>query len=263
MNQISQQIFGYSDRFSVSPGESLSFKVSCEGVTRYDASLVKLRHGFTGEAGPGFLEAPVESSFEGSYEGIQHVCQPGSYVEITDSQGLLRSPNGLVIEAYVYPTLPQGTRSGNFGAYHVTQNSIESDSGLQAILGNWSVASCAGYALVLEEGRPTFIWGADGETRKVSLATPLNAHQWYRVIVNVKSDAGTVCLEQTPIDNIMNRLSASASALRAESRTVQYGARMTESQHPFRIGALARQQDGRWLANAAYNGKIGGVRILR
>lgn len=276
MNQVSQQIFGYSDGFSVSPGESLSFKVSCEGVARYDASLVKLRHGFTGESGPGFLETPVESSFEGSYEGIQHVCQPGSYVEITDKQGLLRSPNGLVIEAHVYPTLPQGTRSGNFGAYHVTQNSFESDSSLQAILGNWSVASCSGYALVLEEGRPTFIWVADGETKKVSLATPLIAHQWYRVIVSVKSDAGTVCLEQTPIDNIMNRLSASASALRAESRTVPFGARLTESQAPFRfgtrltesqppfrIGALAFQQDGRWLANAAYNGKIGGVRILR
>lgn len=263
MNQLNRQIFGYSDRFSVSPGESLSFKVSCEGLARYEASLVKLRHGFTGEAGPGFLETQVESSFEGSYEGIQHVCQPGSYVEIPDPQGLLRSPNGLIIEAHVYPTLPQGTRSGNFGAYHVTQNSFEGGAGLQAILGDWSIESSTGYALTLDEGRPTFVWVADGETKTVSLATPLSAHQWYRVTVAINSDAGTVCLEQTPIDNIMNRLAAIASGIRAESRTVPFGKGWTESETPFRIGALARQQDGRWLANAAYNGKIGGVRIVR
>lgn len=191
------------------------------------------------------------------------MCQPGSYVEVEDTKGLLRYPDGLMIEAHIYPTLPQGTRSGNFGAYDVTQNSIDGDSGSQAVLGNWSMDTATGYAILLEEGRPTFIWGEAGETRKVSLPTPLIAHQWYRITVTMKSDCDSVCLEQAPIDNVMNRLSSSASGLCGESLTVPFGTGRSDSDAPFRIGALARHQDGRWLATAAYNGKIGGVRILR
>lgn len=63
------KIFGYTDRFAARPGESLSFHVSCEGASAYQASLVRLRHGFTGEAGPGFLEAPVRSEIDGEKRG--------------------------------------------------------------------------------------------------------------------------------------------------------------------------------------------------
>lgn len=263
MKNTNKQIFGYSDRFSVSPGQSLSFKVSCEGVAKYEASLVKLRHGFTGGSSPGFLETPIASSFEGGYEGHEYVCQPGSYVEVNDPKELLRSPDGLIIEAHIFPTLPHGTRSGNFGAYTVAQNSISGDSSLQAVLGNWSAESSAGYALVLEEGRPTFVWGEAGETRKISLATPLIAHQWYRITVTIKPDLGSVRIGQEPIDNIMNRLSSSANTLTGESLTVPFRTGRSNTTAPFRIGALARYEGGQLLATAAYNGKIGGIRISR
>lgn len=67
MRHDSPHIFGYTDRFSARPGETLTFHVSCENLTAYDASLVRLRHGYTGAAGPGFLETELSSSFAGSF----------------------------------------------------------------------------------------------------------------------------------------------------------------------------------------------------
>jgi len=49
-------IHGYSDRISVAPGEQIQFMVSCEGAATYQADIVRLIHGDTNPAGPGFKE---------------------------------------------------------------------------------------------------------------------------------------------------------------------------------------------------------------
>ena len=52
-------IHGYSDRLSVAPGETIEFKVSCEEAAPYRADLVRMIHGDTNPAGPGFREEEV------------------------------------------------------------------------------------------------------------------------------------------------------------------------------------------------------------
>ncbi len=258
-----QQIFGYPDRFAAQPGEALSFHVSCENSRSYNASLVRLLHGFTGEAGPGFLETECSSEINGKYDGKRYICQPGSYVEINDNQDVLATPDDFVIEVHVFPTLPQGVRSGNFGAYHVTQNSFGSSQGYQAIMGNWSEASQTGYALILDRGRPAFIW-RDGETsQKLYLETALEENQWYRLTVRIVAGESKIYLDQTPVSNIMNRCSIQATGLQPQSASAPTAGQWSSSELPFRIGALARQDDDRLLATSCFNGKIDGIKISR
>ena len=166
------KIFGYTDRLYGRPGEALTFHVSSEGPPTYDASLVRLSHGFTGSAGPGFVEYEVpEAGFAGSYTGEHHVCQPGSFVEIDDPGSVLADPTDMAISVYVYATLPLTERNESIGAYHVTQNSIGLTNQRQTICGTWDEATATGYALVLDEGIPTVLWGDDGQPRSLSTSS--------------------------------------------------------------------------------------------
>lgn len=261
--KASEKIFGYADRFSARHGEELSFHVSCEGAATYTASLVQLHHGYTGEAGPGFIETMVHSAIEGSYPGLWHACQPGSYVEVDDDLGVLATPKGMLIELHVYATLPQGTRSGNFGAYHVTQNSFLEQDGIQTVLGNWCAISQTGYALMLEAGRPCFMWSDDAGVHKLLLNGALAPHHWYRLTVRVSDDEGRIYLEQSPVANIMNRHASHSAEVVAESASLEVNGSWSIGQAPFRIGSSAMRDRERWLAAHTFNGKVSGPRIRR
>lgn len=153
MNSRPKQIFRHSDRLAARPGEALPFHVSCEDVASY------------------------ATDFKGPYRGAWFVCQPGSYVEVSDESGVLAAPDDVLIEAYIFPTLPLGTRSGQFGAYHVTQNSFGESSRMQTLPGNWSDTTKSGYALVLDQGKPTLGWNDGITTYKLSLNAAIEAHR--------------------------------------------------------------------------------------
>ncbi len=263
MRHDSPHIFGYTDRFSARPGETLTFHVSCENLTAYDASLVRLRHGYTGAAGPGFLETELSSSFAGSFAGGWHECRPGSYVEIPDPRGLLRGDDGVRLHASVFATLPHDDRSSGLGAYHVTQNSMSRRSASQTVMGTWDQTSETGYALILESGIPTFLWNAGGLTQRLALDTPLLPNQWYELEAAHAPESGVVTLSCRPRDSLMNRLSAQASALRIEKATTTTVGPLTPGSGPFRIGASSALTDGAWVAVDVFNGKIGEVRVDR
>ena len=119
-----QTVFGYTDRLSARPGERISLHVSCEGPSAYTAAIVRLHHGFDGSQGPGFLETIVPSTIDGEYPGRKYTCQPGSYVEIDDPAGLAALPDGFVVRAAIFPTLPRNDRSGTIGAYRISKSSV-------------------------------------------------------------------------------------------------------------------------------------------
>jgi len=50
------RIVGYSDQLSMMPGRTIRFMVNCEGAEKYRVDLVRLIHGDTNPAGPGFKE---------------------------------------------------------------------------------------------------------------------------------------------------------------------------------------------------------------
>jgi N,N-dimethylformamidase len=261
MSSVRPTIFGYPDRWYATPGETISFHVSTSGLDSYRSQLVQLFHGHTSADGPGFRETVIPSAIDAKRPGRSFGCAPGSFVEIDDAQGLLNDLGDYSIEVVIFPTLPQGTRSGRSGAYGETQSAQQSGLNVQAIAGNFSKADKSGCALVLSEGRPEFIWSEGGVVRKIGLKTPLLSHQWYHLRVSLDRTAGQITIEKSPISSALNRYSDAAANIVAESASDTSRVDITSGDAPFRIGALARRDGDRWLPESAFNGKIGAVKI--
>lgn len=256
-----QTVFGYTDRLSARPGQPVSLHVSCEGVDAYSAALVRLHHGFDGSAGPGFLETVVPSLIDGEYAGRHYRSQPGSYVEIDDPSGVADFPDGFVIRAAIFPTLPRNDRSGTIGAYRISKSSVAFHGEHQAVIGTWDSVAETGWALTLEDGLPTFMWGEAGGPRTVQLTTGVVSHNWYELEVLVPAGGGRVRLSCTPLSHCMNRVAPAALDLRPEHGTAGADGAWVASTAPLRIGALAMEAEERLVASAAFNGKIGAVSL--
>lgn len=97
-------LLAYANRFSVAPSETLRVMVSAATAT-YRARLVRLVHGDTNPAGPGYREVAVPSAADGAYPGRQQTSTAGSCVRVP-----LRTPldpsDGLTVQAWVWPTTP-------------------------------------------------------------------------------------------------------------------------------------------------------------
>ena len=260
---ITQNVFGYTDRFSARPGESIDFHISCEGTDSYEMSLVRLRHGFDGSAGPGFLETEVPSASSGTYAGAYHTCQPGSFVDIDDPQQLLADPAGLQIQAAVFATLPRNDRTGTLGAYRVSHSTADFTAQHQTVAGTWDSETQRGWALLLENGAPTFVWSEDGHRKSVAAATELTSDQWYQVTVTVPVDAGSITLAVAPLYAQNDLVAPPANTATAQHAATHTDGNLTPATTPFRIGALSRPEGNRLLADSPFNGKIAGLRIDR
>ena len=107
-------IHGYCDRLSVAPGEPIEFKVSCEEPGTYRADVVRLVHGDTNPAGPGFKEEVVETDANGDYDGRLQPTDAGSCIVVEDG-GALALDGAFTLHAFVMPTTPGKARSGDHG----------------------------------------------------------------------------------------------------------------------------------------------------
>ena len=74
-----QKIFGYADKISVKPGETISFHVHADGTAQADAQLVRLIHGDAHPAGPGYKEEEIDCALNGTWDGSQAI-HPGRLV---------------------------------------------------------------------------------------------------------------------------------------------------------------------------------------
>jgi N,N-dimethylformamidase len=258
-----QKVYGYTDRLSARPGEQLTLHVSCEAPDSYAATVVQLHHGFDGSAGPGFQETVVPTAVDGTYPGKHYECRPGSFVEVSDPAGVLTDPAGFEVRAAIFPTLPRDDRSGTLGAYRISHSSVAFHGEHQTVLGTWDAATSTGWALALDDGRPTFVWSEAGQSRSVQLDTALTAHHWYELLLQVPAGAGDVTLTCAPLKHPMDLVAPAAARLSPDSSGERTEGGWTASGMPFRIGALAARSDSRLVAASAFNGKIGGVRIHR
>ena len=87
------KIVGYSDRFSVRPGQTIRFMVSSEAPA-YRAQLVRLRHTDANPEGPGCKIEALASSISGEYPGQYQAIHSGSYAAVPHHP-LLNCPMGL------------------------------------------------------------------------------------------------------------------------------------------------------------------------
>ena len=63
------RITGYSDKYSVCPGDEITFYVNSEKSEPYKADIVRLIHGDTNPDGPGFKEKVIKAPCNKNYKG--------------------------------------------------------------------------------------------------------------------------------------------------------------------------------------------------
>jgi N,N-dimethylformamidase len=93
------ELIGYTDRWSVAPGDALSLHVSSTHGS-VDVDIVRLRHGDPNPEGPGFQFEPVESDLTGTYPAASQVIAAGSYAILTDA------PEAQRMSLWVWTLLP-------------------------------------------------------------------------------------------------------------------------------------------------------------
>lgn len=165
------QVIGYVSDWTVRPGDEIGLHVSCNKPD-YAVSLVRIFHGDTNPAGPGFRATPMQNPIEGRLAGQWYDVPSGSCAIVEDAGTLLNEPE-TTFAVWVYPTKPGATR--------------------QVMLSRGP----AGFSLALDaEGRPVLEIGSE---RLVGEA-PLIAHCWYILIVRLNRKAGTVELSVRPRD---------------------------------------------------------------
>ena len=76
-------ITGYPDRYSVAPGETISFKVSSTAAGPFEARLVRVISGDPNPEGPGMHEVPVDAAFAGRYPSRVQAIHNGSCARVS------------------------------------------------------------------------------------------------------------------------------------------------------------------------------------
>jgi N,N-dimethylformamidase len=231
------EIVGYSDRWSVQPGETVRFMVSA-AAPRYRASIVRLIHGDTNPAGPGYRDRPVPAAIEGEYDGRLQAYHPGSFAVAPSAAGL-QPGAGLTLATWLNPTTPGGRP--------------------QAILAKWDASREAGYALILDEAGALALWIGDGEGQvaRVSTGVPLRPFAWHRVEASFDTTSGRVHLRQQSHDPAhvpptQAEIEATVSVIPAATAV------------PFTIGAWTESASGeRTIGSGCLNGKIDAPEVRR
>jgi N,N-dimethylformamidase len=228
-------IHGYCDRLSVAPGEPIEFKVSSEESGAYRADVVRLIHGDTNPAGPGFKEAVVEADVNGEYTSRFQPTDCGSCV-VVDDGGELALAGPFTLHAFVMPTTP-----GKDG---------------QGIMGRFATDTQTGYALTIEEGALTLVLGGAGGILKVSTGQPFHPWCWYSVAATYNPESGKVTLYSKSVINSVNSLLSPIVPVGGEAfvrRSVDVP--VGDSGTSFTIAGLNRAPGSAWV-DSHFNGKV-------
>jgi N,N-dimethylformamidase len=238
------RIVGYSDQLSMMPGGTIRFMVSCEEAEKYRVDLVRLIHGDTNPAGPGFKEELIETPLSGEYPGRKQVIYSGSYVTVPD-RPLLRFVESFSLQAMIWPTTP--------------------GKGVQGVLTRWSASNNAGYGLFIDENGCIALWlgNGTGQTEKVSTGKPLLTRCWYFVGASFDALTGMVHVYQEPIVTATNgRFSVpSPLATAAVERSTQVQLTANNDVPLIMAGYVERVESGRSIIGGLYNGKIDRPRV--
>jgi len=225
-------VLGYPDRFSVAPGETIEFKISCAGTGEFRADVVRLRNGDTNPAGPGFLEQVVPTPASGSYPARTQEIRTGSAVLVRDGGGLALGGSGTV-RCYVQPTTP-ALRD-------------------QALVSRWDEAIRTGWWVGLSGGRLTLRLGSGSSVHETATDAPLYAWTWYAITASWHGGSTTVRAE--PVLNSTNSLWSPSAGLVAVTVGTGDGAPTpAEADGPTVLAAGWNSSTG--ATTGHYNGKL-------
>jgi N,N-dimethylformamidase len=194
--------FGYLDRWTARPGESLELKVSSPAV--YRVSVVRLVQGDESDAGPGHREVPQDWWPVRRYPALVQPLSPGSRA-VSEPLPVLSGARRVALELIFQP----GT---------VTVGGPQVVAALLAADGQPSLALA-----ITEDGGCELRLGTGPSARRaVRSVGPqrLRAGRWYRAVVTADLDAGFAEFEAASLDRVPSgpqRLGARAALEPAEA----------------------------------------------
>ena len=228
------RITGYSDRYSIRPGDDITFYVNSENGEDYEAKLVRLIHGDTNPDGPGYKEEEIDAPFDGNYTGRNQKIHGGSYVIIPHDERM--SVSSFTIQAFIFPTTPT--------------------KGRQGILTKW--VNDTGYGLFVDDDGSLAVCIGDGNhVHKLSSGKPLLRKVWYLAAASYDADSGEMRLYQEPVVTSANGGLGMALLHPAEETTAEVSDTCSTgpgaNDAPFLMAASTKVSDsGRSICGAHY-----------
>ena len=168
------RLVGYTDRLSAAPGETVRFMVSSDHE-RYESRLVRLIHGDTNPAGPGFKQVLVPSAIDGIRDGHHQEFPSGSSATLPVPAGALSGD--LTFTAFVQPTAPVG------------RESVVASSGRPFDGSGWAL-------VVSAAGNLEAVVGRAGRLSRI--ATGIALPRWGWCFVTLTVDGGRVSVSHLP-----------------------------------------------------------------
>ena len=231
-------IFGYADRISVMPGDTIRFMISCIDADSYRADVVRLLSADAGPKAPPFRVETVETSVNGEHPGRRQDIHIGSFACVPAAP-LFADLDSFTVQAMVWPTRP--------------------GAGRQGLLGTLSEDTGAGFGLGLDEDGALELRLGDGQggVTAASTGVPLTARRWYFVAASFDAASGTTQLHQESLPG--HTFDPPVSVAREQQLSVH----PVPASGPLVIGAWHRESrtDGRVICGGHYDGKIDRPRL--
>jgi len=229
------KLTAYSNPIHVRPGESVQFKVSCDGLAAYNAQIVRIVCGDTSPEGPGYREIPVPAKVNRRYEGRFQPIHAGSHGEVPANPAL----DGLAsftVQAFIWPTTPK--------------------KGLQGIVSCCSEDGLTGFALVIDDtGALALRLGTGRGSRLVSTGRPLQERRWYLVSASYDARTRRATVAQAYQGRLARRYSAAITTRLREPYAPAEG-------RPLAMAGIATAAGAdRLIVGNHYNGKIDRPRL--
>jgi len=98
------ELLGYTDHPSVMPGGQISFMISSE-FPEFEAQLVRLIHGDSNPAGPGWKDQLVDAPVNKRWQGRRQETHVGSHIEIP-SHRMLTGLRSFTTQLWIKPSVP-------------------------------------------------------------------------------------------------------------------------------------------------------------
>jgi len=235
LRDYSLQLTGYSDKYSVHPGDEIKFYVNSENGLDYDAAIVRLIHGDTNPDGPGYKEEEIETTVTGTYAGRQQRIHGGSYICVPDSWSL-RSLESFTLQVMVWSTTPTKRRQG--------------------LLTKWLESDGTGYGLFLNADGQACVEIGSGGGKRTALASgkPLEEKVWYLIAASFDAESGKLTLYQEPIPSYSNGGLGVSKVVSENSSATAEGkaAPPAENDAPITMAAYSAESDSGRVASGGH-----------
>ncbi len=172
-----KKIVGYTNVWSVAPGDTLDVKVSTYGPETYRADLVRVICGDDDPDHGIFREEELAAPFNGDHPGrTQEICG-GSWITVPSSPHLA-GLSSFTVQTWVFPTTPA--------------------RGEQGIIAHWDEDAGCGFALIIDENGAAALRIGDGTGSPVVVACdrPLAVRRWHLMAASFDATTGEIALYQ-------------------------------------------------------------------